>query len=303
MAAICLIRGKRGVLGIVDVYDSDSIFLSIHSIILIDFCVFPIQGFTMRFPTLRSAAAQAAAALCLLTTAAAPAFAASVKNIVVVHGAFADAAGWRPVYNILTKDGYHVTLVQQPLTSFNDDVTATKRVLNSLDGPCVLVGHSYAGAIISEAGNDDHVKSLVYIAAHALDAGETMADNGKKYPGAPISIVGTPDNFVYLKPADYPSQFAPDLPRAQADFEAHAQIPLAASEFSAQVSDPAWKKKPSWYMVAKADKIINPDLERMYAARAHANTVEINGASHAVFESHPREVAALIEQAAQQSGQ
>jgi pimeloyl-ACP methyl ester carboxylesterase len=114
----------------------------------------------MRFLTLRSAAAQAAAALCLLATAAAPAFSAPVKNIVVVHGAFADAAGWRPVYNILTKDGYHVTLVQQPLTSFNDDVTATKRVLDSLDGPCVLVGHSYAGAIISEAGNDDHVTSL-----------------------------------------------------------------------------------------------------------------------------------------------
>ncbi|AUT72515.1 alpha/beta fold hydrolase [Paraburkholderia hospita] len=257
----------------------------------------------MRFLTLRSAAAQAAAALCLLVTAAAPAFAAPVKNIVVVHGAFADAAGWRPVYNILTKDGYHVTLVQQPLTSFNDDVTATKRVLDSLDGPCVLVGHSYAGAIISEAGNDDHVKSLVYIAAHAIDAGETIGDNGKKYPVGPLSIVGTPDHFVYLKPTDYPSQFAPDLPRAQADFEAHAQIPLAASEFSAQVSDPAWKTKPSWYMVAKADKIISPDLERMYAERAHATTVEINGASHAVFESHPREVAALIEQAAQRSGQ
>jgi len=280
-----------------------AIFFSIHSIILIDFFRLPIQGLTMRFPALRSAAAQAAAALCLLTSAAAPAFSSPVKNIVVVHGAFADAAGWRPVYNILTKDGYHVTLVQQPLTSFNDDVTATKRVLTSLDGPCVLVGHSYAGAIISEAGNDDHVKSLVYIAAHALDAGENMADNGKKYPGAPISIVGTPDNFVYLKPADYPSQFAPDLPRAQAEFEAHAQIPLAASEFSAQVSDPAWKTKPSWYMVAKADKIINPDLERMYAARAHSNTVEVAGASHAVFESHPREVAALIEQAAQQSSQ
>lgn len=257
----------------------------------------------MRFPTLRSAAAQAVAVLGLLATATAPAFAEPVKNIVVVHGAFADAAGWRPVYNILTKDGYHVTLVQQPLTSFNDDVTATKRVLGSLDGPCVLVGHSYAGAIISEAGNDDHVKSLVYIAAHALDAGETMADNGKKFPGSPISIVGTPDNFVYLKPADYPSQFAPDLPRTQAEFEAHAQIPLAASEFSAQVSDPAWKTKPSWYMVAKADKIISPDLERMYAERAHANTVEISGASHAVFESHPREVAAMIEHAAQQASQ
>jgi pimeloyl-ACP methyl ester carboxylesterase len=295
------------VLEIIDDHDSGyasphavdiPIFFSIHSTILIHCCASNIQGFTMRFSALR-----AAAALFLLTTAVAPAFAAPVKNIVVVHGAFADAAGWRPVYNILTKDGYHVTLVQQPLTSFNDDVTATKRVLSSLDGPCVLVGHSYAGAIISEAGNDDHVSSLVYIAAHALDAGETMAANGKKYPGSPISIVGTPDNFVYLKPADYPLQFAPDLPRAQAEFEAHAQIPLAASEFSAQISDPAWKTKPSWYMVAKADKIINPDLERMYAARAHANTVEIDGASHAVFESHPREVAALIEQAAQHSGQ
>jgi pimeloyl-ACP methyl ester carboxylesterase len=257
----------------------------------------------MRFPTLRPAAAQAVAALCLLANAAAPAFAAPVKNIVVVHGAFADAAGWRPVYNILTKDGYRVTLVQQPLTSFNDDVTATKRVLTSLDGPCVLVGHSYAGAIISEAGNDDHVKSLVYITAHALDAGETMAENGKKYPGGPLSIVGSSDNFVHLTPADYPSQFAPDLPRAQAEFEANAQIPLAASEFSAQISDPAWKTKPSWYMVARGDKITSPDLQRMYAARAHAKTVEINGASHAVFESHPREVAALIEQAAQQSDQ
>ena len=257
----------------------------------------------MRFTTLRSATAQAVAVLGLLATAAAPALAEPVKNIVVVHGAFADAAGWRPVYNILTKDGYHVTLVQQPLTSFNDDVTATKRVLSGLDGPCVLVGHSYAGAIISDAGNDDHVKSLVYIAAHALDAGETMADNGKKYPGSPLSIVGTPDNFVYLKPADYPAQFAPDLPRAQAEFEAHAQIPLAASEFSAQVSDPAWKTKPTWYMVAKADKVISPDLERMYASRAHAKTTEIAGASHAVFESHPREVAAMIEQAAQHADQ
>ncbi len=313
MAVIFPVRSQAAAcwgLEIVDDYDGDykplhavdiAIFIFIHSIILSVFCTFPIQGFTMRFPTLRSATAQVAAALCLLTTAAAPALAAPVKNIVVVHGAFADAAGWRPVYNILTKDGYHVTLVQQPLTSFNDDVTATKRVLDSLDGPCVLVGHSYAGAIISETGNDDHVKSLVYITAHALDAGETMADNGKKYPGGPLSIVGSADNFVHLKPADYPSQFAPDLPRAQAEFEAHAQIPLAASEFSAQVSDPAWKTKPSWYMVAKADKIINPDLQRMYAARAHANTVEISGASHAVFESHPREVAALIEQAAQHS--
>ena len=258
----------------------------------------------MRFPTFRSAPAQAAAVLCLFTAAAAaPAFAAPVKNIVLVHGAFVGGAGWRPVYDILTRDGYKVTLVQEPLTSFNEDVTATRRVLDSLDGPCVLVGHSYGGAIITEAGNDDHVKALVYIAAHALDAGETEASNGKKFPNSTKAVVKTPDGFLYLNPADYPSDFAADLPRAQAEFEAHAQMPTSAAVFTAQIADPAWKNKPAWYMVAKADKIINPDLERMYAARAHAHTVEIDGASHSVYESHPKEVAALIEQAAQQAAQ
>ena len=257
----------------------------------------------MRVSKFHLAAAQGAAALALLATAAAPAFAAPVKNVVLVHGAFVGGSGWRPVYDILKKDGYNVTLVQEPLTSFNDDVTATKRVLDSLDGPCVLVGHSYGGAIISEAGNDDHVKALVYIAAHALDAGETEVGNGKKYPNSTKAVVRTPDNFLYLNPTNYPSDFAADLPHAQAEFEAHAQMPTSASVFTAQIADPAWKKKPSWYMVAKADKIINPDLERMYAARAHAHTVEIDGASHSVYESHPKEVAALIEQAAQQPGQ
>lgn len=253
----------------------------------------------MHLPKLRPAAAQAAAALCLLTAAAAPAFGAPVKNIVLVHGAFVGGAGWRPVYDIMIKDGYKVTLVQEPLTSFNEDVAATKRVLDSLDGPCVLVAHSYGGALITAAGNDDHVKSLVYIAAHALDAGETEASNGKKYPNSTKAIVKTRDNFLYLNPADFPADFAADLPRAQAEFEAHSQMPTSAAVFTAQVSNPAWKNKPSWYMVAKADKIINPNLERMYAARAKAHTVEIDGASHSVYESHPKEVAAMIEQAAQ----
>ena len=257
----------------------------------------------MRFHSFRSVAVQAAAVSLLITAVAAPAFAAPVKNIVLVHGAFVGGAGWRPVYDILTKDGYKVTLVQEPLTSFDEDVAATKRVLNGLDGPCVLVGHSYGGAIITEAGNDVHVKSLVYIAAHALDVGETEASNGKKYPNSTKAVIRTPDNFLYLNPADYPSDFAADLTRTQADFEAHAQMPTAAAVFTAQIPDPAWKTKPSWYMVAKADKIINPDLERMYAARAHAHTVEIDGASHSVYESHPKEVAALIEQAAQAAAQ
>jgi pimeloyl-ACP methyl ester carboxylesterase len=268
----------------------------------------------MSFRSLRSVAAHVATAVCLLAGAGATAVAAPtntsaatapVKNIVLVHGAFVGGAGWRPVYDILTKDGYNVTLVQEPLTSFNDDVTATKRVIDSLDGPCVLVGHSYGGAIITEAGNDDHVKSLVYIAAHALDVGETEVSNTKLYPNATPKedVVRTSDNYLYLNPADYPHDFAADLPRAQAEFEAHEQMPTSAAVFTSQIPDPAWKAKPSFYMVAKADHIINPDLERMYAKRAHAQTVEIAGASHSVYESHPKEVAALIEQAAHQQDQ
>jgi pimeloyl-ACP methyl ester carboxylesterase len=256
----------------------------------------------MSLPTFRTVAANAAAALCLLAGAATTAMAAPVKNIVLVHGAFVGGAGWRPVYDILTRDGYNVTLVQEPLTSFNEDVTATKRVIDSIDGPVVLVGHSYGGAIITEAGNDEHVKSLVYIAAHALDVGETEVSNGKQYPNATPKqdIVKTADNYLYLNPADYPHDFAADLPAAQAEFEAHEQMPTNAAVFTAQIPDPAWKNKPTFYMVAKSDKIINPDLERMYAKRAHAHTVEVDGASHSVYESHPQEVAALIEQAAQQ---
>ncbi|MGO4304299.1 alpha/beta hydrolase [Cupriavidus sp. RAF12] len=230
-----------------------------------------------------------------------PAMAAPVKNVVLVHGAFVDGSGWKPVYDILTKDGYHVTLVQEPLTSFEGDVAATKRILDRQDGPCVLVGHSYGGAIITEAGNDPHVASLVYIAAHALDTGETEVGNGKKWPNMTKAVVKTPDDFLFLNPKDFPADFAADLQPEQAAYEAHAQMPTAAQVFTAQIANPAWKVKPSWYMVAKADRIINPDLERMYAARAHSHKVEIDGASHSVYESHPKEVAAMIEMAAQQS--
>ncbi len=136
-------------------------------------------------------------------------------------------------------------------------------------GPAVLVGHSYGGAIVTEAGNDDHVKALVYIAAHALDVGETEVSNGKKYPNQSAdAIVKTPDGFLYLDPEQYPAHFAADLPRAQARFEAHAQMPTSASVFTAAIPDPAWKTKPSWYMVAKADKIINPDLRSACTRRA-----------------------------------
>lgn len=241
-----------------------------------------------------------ALAAIVLTTAASAgqAQAAAVHDIVLVHGAFVSGAGWKPVYDILTKDGYHVAISQHPLTSFNDDVAAVERTLALQDGPVILVGHSYGGAIITAAGNDARVVGLVYIAAHALDQGETEAANGKKYPNATKAIKKTPDGFLYLDPAHYYADFAADLPKAQAEFESNAQGLTAASVFTTPAGHPAWKDKPSWYMVAKADRIINPDLERMYAKRAGSKTVEIAGASHSVYESHPAEVAALIEQAA-----
>ena len=225
--------------------------------------------------------------------------AAPIKNIVLVHGAFVDGSGWKPVYDILVKDGYHVSVVQQPLTSLEDDVTATRRVLDRQDGSCILVGHSYGGAVITEAGVDPHVAGLVYIAAHAPEEGETEAANGKKFPNSSRPLVKTSDGFVFLDPANFVADFAADLPREQAEFMAHSQMPTAAKVFTTPITHPAWKEKPSWYMVAKADKTINPDLERMYAERAHSHKVEVEGASHAVYESHPVEVAALIEEAAQ----
>ena len=226
--------------------------------------------------------------------------AAPVHNIVLVHGAFVDGSGWRPVYDILKHDGYAVSVVQEPLIGLDDDVTATKRVLDQQDGPAILVGHSYGGAIITEAGNDPHVAGLVYIAAHAPDTGETETGNGKRYPAIGRDAISkTPDGYTYIAPARFHAEFAADLPASEAAFEAHSQGITAAKVFATPITDPAWKTKPVWYMVAKADHIISPDLERMYAARAHAQkTVEIAGASHSVYRSHPKEVARLIEEAA-----
>jgi pimeloyl-ACP methyl ester carboxylesterase len=226
-----------------------------------------------------------------------------IKNIVLVHGAFVDGSGWQPVYNILVKDGYIVIVVQDPLTSLEEDVAATKRILERQPGQCILVGHSYGGAVITEAGTDSHVAALVYIAAHAPEEGETEAANGKKFPNSSKPLIKTTDGFVFLDPANFPTDFAADLPRKQAEFMAHSQMLTAAKVFTTPITNPAWKLKPSWYLVAKEDKTINPDLERMYAERAHSHKVEIEGASHAVYESHPNEVAALIEDAAQHADQ
>ena len=224
-----------------------------------------------------------------------------VRNIVLVHGAWADGSGWKGVYDVLVKDGYSVSIVQEPETSFQEDVTAVKRVLALQDGPCILVAHSYGGAVITEAGTDSSVSGLVYIAAHMPDAGENEADDGKRFPSdlsKSNAIKKTPDGFTYLDPAQFHEYFAADLPAEQAAFMARSQVLNKAENFKAVITTAAWKTKPSWMLVAGADRTINPDLERWYATRANSHKVEVAGASHSVYVSHPKEVAALIEEAA-----
>jgi pimeloyl-ACP methyl ester carboxylesterase len=224
-----------------------------------------------------------------------------IRNIVLVHGAWADASGWKGVYDILVKDGFNVSMVQEPETSFKDDVAATKRVLALQDGPCILVAHSYGGAVITEAGNDPSVTGLVYIAAHMPDAGENEADDGKKFPSdlsKSGAIKKTPDGFTYIDTAKFHDLFAADLSDEQAAFMARSQVFNLADNFKATITTSAWRSKPSWMLVAGSDRTINPDLERWYAERAKSHKVEVRGASHVVYISHPKEVAALIEEAA-----
>jgi pimeloyl-ACP methyl ester carboxylesterase len=223
-----------------------------------------------------------------------------VKNIVLVHGAWADGSGWRGVYDNLVKDGFNVSIVQEPETSFQDDVTAVKRILALQDGPSVLVGHSYGGAVITEAGTDPSVAGLAYIAAHMPDAGENEADDGKRFPsdlGRSGAIKKTADGFTYIDPTQFHEYFAADLSAEQAAFMARSQVLNRADNFKAVITTAAWRSKPSWMLVAGSDRAINPDLERWYANRAHSHTVEVAGASHAVYVSHPKEVTALIESA------
>ena len=224
-----------------------------------------------------------------------------VRNIVLVHGAWADGSGLKGVYDILVKDGYNVSIVQEPETTFQEDVAATKRVLALQDGPCILVGHSYGGAVITEAGTDSSVVGLVYIAAHMPDAGESEAEDGKRFPSdlsKSNAVKKTADGFTYLDPAQFQEYFAADVPAAQAAFMARSQVLNADANFKAVITTAAWRTKPSWMLVATKDRAINPDLERWYATRANSHKVEVSGASHAVYVSRPKEVAALIEQAA-----
>jgi pimeloyl-ACP methyl ester carboxylesterase len=223
-----------------------------------------------------------------------------IRNIVLVHGAWADGSGWKGVYDILVKDGYRVSIVQEPETSFKEDVAATKRVLAQQDGPCVLVAHSYGGAVITEAGTDSSVAGLVYIAAHMPDAGENEADDGKRFPsdlGKSGAIKKTADGFTYLDLAQFHEYFAADLSAEQATFMARSQVLNLADNFKAVITTAAWRSKLSWALIATKDRTINPDLERWYATRAGSHTVEVS-ASHAVYVSRPKEVASLIEEAA-----
>jgi len=228
----------------------------------------------------------------------------TVRNIVLVHGAWADGSGWKGVYDILVKDGYNASIVQEPETSFQADVAATRRVIDQQGGPCLLVAHSYGGAVITEAGNDPLVVGLVYIAAHMPDKGESEADNGKRFPSdlsKSNAIKKTADGYTYLDPAQFHEYFAADVPAEQAAFMARSQVPNAADNFKALITSAAWRSKPSWMLVATKDRTINPDLERWYATRAKSHTVEVEGASHAVYVSNPKAVADLIEQAAHQT--
>lgn len=246
----------------------------------------------------------AGAALCCVWVPFA-ASAGNLKNIVLVHGAWVDASGWRPVYDILVSAGFHVTMVQEPETSFADDVAAAKRVLDLQNGPTVLVGHSYGGSIITEAGVHPTVVALVYVAAHAPDVGEDEGTLGRKMPSVLATTSGaiekTSDGFTYLDPNEFPKLFAPDLPRAAAVFASRSQVLASASVFTTPLTAAAWKTKPSWAIVAGDDQIINPELERWYYARAKSQTIEIEGASHSVYQSHPKRVADLIMEAARQT--
>ena len=224
-----------------------------------------------------------------------------IRNIVLVHGAWADGSGWEGVYDILAKHAYKVSIVQEPETSFREDVAATKRVIAQQDGPCVVVAHSYGGAVITEAANDPKVMALVYVAAHMPDAGESEAEDGKRFPSdlsKSTAIKKTADGFTYLDPTQFHEYFAADLPAEQAAFMARSQVFNYAENFNAVITTPAWRSKPSWMLVPTKDRTINPDLERWYAARAKSHKVEVEGASHAVYVSRPKEVAALIEEAA-----
>jgi pimeloyl-ACP methyl ester carboxylesterase len=220
----------------------------------------------------------------------------AVRSVVLVHGSFADGSGWRPVAEILERDGYAVQVVQEPLTGLEADVAATRLVLDRA-GPCVLVGHSWGGMIITEAGVHANVRSLVYVNAFEPEVGETAGGLQAKTPPGSNNVVSVGGGFVQEKPESFPADFAADVPEPLARFMAISQAPITADSFSAKTNVAAWSQKPSYAVVSQQDRMINPELERFMAGRAKSQTIELRG-SHVIFLSHPKEVAALIERAA-----
>jgi pimeloyl-ACP methyl ester carboxylesterase len=223
----------------------------------------------------------------------------TAATIVLVHGGFVDGSGWEGVYKILKKDGYTVSIVQNPTISLADDVAATKRIVRAQSRPVILVGHSYGGAVITEAGNDPKVAGLVYIAAFAPDKGESVSTLIKDPPpGAPVPPILPPqDGYLSLDKAKFPASFAADVDKDKAAFMADSQVPWGVEALSGMISEPAWKTKPSWYLVATDDKMIPPPAQRLMSKRAGSTVIEVAG-SHAIYVSQPNAVAALIEEAA-----
>src|SRR5438093_1916778 len=222
-----------------------------------------------------------------------------MNNIVLVHGGFVDGSGWESVYQILKEDGYNVSIVQNPTISLEDDVAVTRRILAAQDGPAILVGHSYGGTVITEAGNDPKVVGLVYVAAFAPVRGESVSTLIKDpVPGAPVPPILPPvDGYLLLDRAKFPASFAGDVSPEKAAFLADSQVPWGVNALSGTISEPAWRTKPSWYLLTTDDKMIPSAAQRLMAKRAGATVVEVK-ASHAIFVSQPQAVATLIEKAA-----
>jgi pimeloyl-ACP methyl ester carboxylesterase len=223
----------------------------------------------------------------------------NVKNVVLVHGGFVDGSGWQGVYDVLKKDGYNVSIVQNPTNSLADDVAVTKRMLAVQDGPAILVGHSYGGVVITEAGTDPKVAGLVYIAAFAPDKGESVSGLIKNpTPGAPVPPILPPqDGYLFLDRTKFRASFAADVSADTAAFMADSQVPWGLEALNGAISEPAWKTKPSWYLVSTEDRMIPPDAQRAMSKRAGSMVVEVKG-SHAVYVSQPQAVADLIAKAA-----
>jgi pimeloyl-ACP methyl ester carboxylesterase len=224
---------------------------------------------------------------------------ANVRNVALVHGGFVDGSGWEGVYKALKKDGYAVTIVQIATTSLADDVAATKRAVAAQNGPVILVGHSYGGAVITEAGTDPKVAGLVYVAAFAPDKGESVSTLIRDpVPGAPVPPIMPPqDGYLLLDKAKFPASFAGDVSAEKAAFMADSQVPWGVAALSGAISEPAWKTKPSWYLITTEDKMIPPAAQRLMSKRAGSTVVEVKG-SHSIFLSQPQAVASLIEKAA-----